>query len=343
MQPSSARTKRVHEGINSFARVLQPFGHQVSGVFGKSAGAIERLGSQIFAADFQAQGPDPGLSARLFGERDHGLAQLLPAIWFAQIELVEQGKAAVKLQAETIGDSEIAGKFSTAKDEVDLSMARIVEDLNGYSEAFETIYGLHIKNEVAPAVIFDPVLPGMKFETERRPAKISGAPSVAGTAPKNLEDVAFYSVRQLAELVRSKKVSSTALTQMYLERLKRYDPSLKFVITLTEDRATAHAKEADREISAGKYRGPLHGLPWGAKDLLAVKGYRTTWGAGGFEEQNIDEDAAVVKRLDQAGAVLVAKLALGALALGDVWFGGITRNPWNTNQGSSGSSAGPAS
>src|SRR6266853_1944159 len=129
MQPSSARTKRVHEGINSFARVLQPFGHQVSGVFGKSAGAIERLGSQIFAADFQAQGPDPGLSARLFGERDHGLAQLLPAIWFAQIELVEQGKAAVKLQAETIGDSEIAGKFSTAKDEVDLSMARIVEDL----------------------------------------------------------------------------------------------------------------------------------------------------------------------------------------------------------------------
>ena len=219
----------------------------------------------------------------------------------------------------------------------------MLEDLNGYSEAFETIYGLHIKNEVAPAVIFDPVLPGMKFETERRPAKISGAPSVAGTAPKNLEDVAFYSVRQLAELVRSKKVSSTALTQMYLERLKRYDPSLKFVITLTEDRATAHAKEADREIAAGKYRGPLHGLPWGAKDLLAVKGYRTTWGAGGFEEQKFDHDATVVQRLDAAGAVLVAKLTLGALAQGDKWFGGMTRNPWNTRQGSSGSSAGSAS
>ena len=120
-------------------------------------------------------------------------------------------------------------------------------------------------------------------------------------------------------------------------------PLLKFVITLTEDRALAHAKDADREIAAGKYRGPLHGLPWGAKDLLAVKGYRTTWGAGGFEDQKIDEDATVVKRLDAAGAVLVAKLTLGALAQGDKWFGGMTRNPWNTKQGSSGSSAGSAS
>jgi Asp-tRNA(Asn)/Glu-tRNA(Gln) amidotransferase A subunit family amidase len=114
-------------------------------------------------------------------------------------------------------------------------------------------------------------------------------------------------------------------------------------VTLTEERALAQAKKADAEIAAGKYRGPLHGLPWGAKDLLATKGYRTTWGAGGFENQMIDEDATVVKRLDEAGAVLVAKLTLGALALGDVWFGGVTRNPWNTGQGSSGSSAGPAS
>jgi Asp-tRNA(Asn)/Glu-tRNA(Gln) amidotransferase A subunit family amidase len=130
---------------------------------------------------------------------------------------------------------------------------------------------------------------------------------------------------------------------MYLQRLKKYDQTLKFVVTLTEERAMAQAKKADAEIGAGKYRGPLHGLPWGAKDLLAVKGYRTTWGAGGFEDQMIDEDATVVKRLDEAGAVLVAKLTLGALALGDVWFGGVTRNPWNTGQGSSGSSAGPAS
>jgi Asp-tRNA(Asn)/Glu-tRNA(Gln) amidotransferase A subunit family amidase len=219
----------------------------------------------------------------------------------------------------------------------------MLEGLNGYSESFEAIYQLHIKNEVAPAILFDPVLPGMKFESERRAAKISAAPNTAGAAPKNLEDVAFYSVRQLAELVRTKKVSSTALTEMYLERLRRYDPMLKFVITLTEDRARAQAREADREIAAGKYRGPLHGLPWGAKDLLAVKGYRTTWGAGGFEDQKIDADATVVQRLDAAGALLVAKLTLGALAQGDKWFGGMTRNPWNTRQGSSGSSAGSAS
>src|SRR6202035_5545688 len=116
----------------------------------------------------------------------------------------------------------------------------------------------------------------------------------------------FASVRELAELVRTKRVSSVALTEMYLERLKRYDTTLKFVVSLTEERARAQAKEADRDIAAGKYRGPLHGLPWGAKDLLAVKGYRTTWGAAGFEQQQIDEDAAVVQRLDAAGAVLVA-------------------------------------
>ena len=130
---------------------------------------------------------------------------------------------------------------------------------------------------------------------------------------------------------------------MYLDRLKRYDAKLHFVITLTEERALAQAKRADEEIAAGNYRGPLHGIPWGAKDLLAVKGYPTTWGAGGFEHQSFDEDATVVQRLDAAGAVLVAKFTLGALAMGDKWFGGRTRNPWNPAQGSSGSSAGSAS
>src|SRR5256714_2682852 len=196
----------------------------------------------------------------------------------------------------------------------------MLDSLTTYAKDYEAIYALKIPNQVAPAVIFDPVLPGMKLQTEKRPMKISAAPNVNSSAPKNLEDVAFYSVRQLAELVRSRKVSSSALTQMYLERLKRYDPVLKFVITLTEDRALAQAKEADRDIAAGKYRGPLHGLPWGAKDLLAVKGYKTTWGAGGFEDQEFPEDATVVKRLDSAGAVLVAKTTLGALAQGDLWF-----------------------
>src|SRR2546421_5488541 len=207
-----------------------------------------------------------------------------------------------------------------------------------------------MRNSVAPALIFDPVTSSTKFETEKWPMRMSAAKlpdeylqfGKAGLRP-NYEILAFASVRQLAELVRTRKVSSMALTQMYLARLKKYDPVLKCVVTLTEERALAQAKKADEEIAAGRYRGPLHGIPWGAKDLLATKGYKTTWGAGGFESQMIDEDATVVKRLDEAGAVLVAKLTLGALALGDVWFGGVTRNPWNTNQGSSGSSAGPAS
>jgi Asp-tRNA(Asn)/Glu-tRNA(Gln) amidotransferase A subunit family amidase len=217
----------------------------------------------------------------------------------------------------------------------------MLSDLNEQAKGYDEIYKLHIPNSVAPALLFDPVLPGMTFETVRKPLRMSKAQSVA--VSNNTEDLAFASVRELAELVRTKRVSSLALTEMYLQRLKKYDPTLKFVVTLTEERALTQAKMADAEIAAGKYRGPLHGLPWGAKDLLATKGYRTTWGAGGFENQTIDEDATVVKRLDDAGAVLVAKLTLGALALGDVWFGGVTRNPWNSSQGSSGSSAGPAS
>lgn len=220
----------------------------------------------------------------------------------------------------------------------------MVDALNEHVKNYEEIYKLHIPNNVAPALVFDPVLASTKFETEKRPLRISAAPAIAASGvSKNLEDLCFHSARDLAELVRTKKVSSVALTEMYIERLKRYDPLLHFVITFTEDRAQAKAKEADREIAAGKYRGPLHGLPWGGKDLLSVAGYRTTWGAGGFENQTFDEDATVVKRLDAAGAVLVAKLSLGALAMDDHWFGAKTRNPWNPAQGSSGSSAGSAS
>jgi len=220
----------------------------------------------------------------------------------------------------------------------------LLETLNERVKGYEEIHKLHIPNSVAPALVFDPVLPSTKLETEKRPMKMSPAPAVSARGvPKNLEDVCFASARELSELVRTKKISSLALTQMYLERLKRYDPQLHFVITLTEERALTKAKEADRDLAAGKYRGPLHGLPWGAKDLLAVAGYATTWGAGGFEKQTFDGDATVVTRLDKAGAVLVAKLSLGALAMDDRWFGGKTRNPWNPAQGSSGSSAGSAS
>src|SRR5258708_19345325 len=152
----------------------------------------------------------------------------------------------------------------------------------------------------------------MVFEQKKRAPRL--ARIAASALPKNIGDVAFYSVGQLGELLRAKKISSAALTGMYLERLKRYDPALHFVITLTEERAQAQAKEADRDLAAGKYRGPLHGIPWGAKDLLAVSGYRTTWGAGGFEEQKFDADATVVKRLDQAGAGLGAQAPPGPLA-----------------------------
>ena len=162
------------------------------------------------------------------------------------------------------------------------------------------------------------------------------------TAPVNLEELAFWPVTRIAELLRTRQVSSVELTRMYLDRLERYGPKLECVITLTDDLAMKQARRADAEIARGHYRGPLHGIPWGAKDLLAEDQYRTTWGAKPFEDQVMDEDATVVSRLEQAGAVLVAKLTLGALAQGDVWYGGRTRNPWNLEQGSSGSSAGAA-
>src|SRR3989440_7054487 len=264
------------------------------------------------------------------------LGTLFPGVLWAQAQV----HAAKKITKEMIESAAVVADVPIAEEYKEM----MLENLNNQVKRYEEIYKLHIPNSVDPALIFDPVLPGMRFETERKPIRMSKAANAAtASAPKNLEDLAFASARELGELVRARKVSSLALTEMYLGRLRKYDPALKFAVTLTEQRALAQAKQADAEIAAGKYRGPLHGLPWGAKDLLATKGYRTTWGAGGFESQMIDEDATVVKRLDEAGAVLVAKLTLGALALGDVWFGGVTRNPWNTNQGSSGSSAGPAS
>jgi len=216
-------------------------------------------------------------------------------------------------------------------------------DQNGSCKA---IRKLNLPNSAQPAFVFHP-LPAAKAVEAHSDLKLptipAWKPDPAVVAPPRIESLAFATVSELASLIQSRKITSLALTQMALDRLKRYNARLHFVINLTEERALAQAKAADAEIAAGKVRGPLHGIPWGAKDLLAVKGYPTTWGAGGFEHHFIDEDATVVERLDAAGAVLVAKLTLGALAMGDVWFGGRTRNPWNPEQGSSGSSAGPAS
>ena len=216
----------------------------------------------------------------------------------------------------------------------------MLDGLNQQRDGYEAIRKLHMPNSVPPAYIFDPLPPGATVSTEKHTPVYSSA---VATMPKEIDELAFATIPELADLVKRRKVSSLDLTQMYIARLRKYDPRLHFVVTITEERALAQAKEVDAEIAAGKYRGPLHGLPWGAKDLLAVKGYPTTWGAGGFEKQSFDEDATVVKRLDAAGAVLIAKTTLGALAMGDKWFGGRTRNPWNVNQGSSGSSAGSAS
>ena len=250
----------------------------------------------------------------------------------------KEGEKLAKVSPEMIDQAAALAGVMISSDQKAAMLEGLTEQRAGYA----AVRALHIPNSVAPAIVFDPLSPGVAVDSQRQKIRISKTSAVR-SAPANLEDLAFLTVRELAEYVRSKKVSSLALTEMYVRRVKRYDPLLHFVITLTEDRALAQAREADKDIAAGKYRGPLHGLPWGAKDLLAVKGYPTTWGAGGFEHQTIDEDATVVKRLDEAGAVLVAKTTLGALAMGDKWFGGRTRNPWNPKQGSSGSSAGSAS
>jgi Asp-tRNA(Asn)/Glu-tRNA(Gln) amidotransferase A subunit family amidase len=225
----------------------------------------------------------------------------------------------------------------------------MLDALKDQRDAYSKIRALEIANSVPPAYVFHPQpapVPAQSraaFTAAQPQLLFNNAEGQEPEAPANLEDLAFAAVLDLANLIYNRKITSLALTQMYLARLKRYDSKLHFVITLTEERALAQAKAADEDLAAGLYHGPLHGIPWGAKDLLAVKDYPTTWGAGGFEHQSFKEDATVVQRLDAAGAVLVAKLSLGALAMGDKWFGGRTRNPWNPAQGSSGSSAGSAS
>lgn len=213
--------------------------------------------------------------------------------------------------------------------------------LNSRLAQFDAIRGVSLSNDVPMALQFHPDVSSTITTDVPRTYPMSSQQTV--TRPDDLEELAFYPVTQLAHLVRTQQVTSVELTEMYLGRLKRYDPVLECVVTLTEDLAYAQAKRADDEIQRGYYRGPLHGIPWGAKDLLAVKDYPTTWGAMPFKEQMIDTNATVVERLEEAGAVLVAKLTMGALAFGDVWFGGVTKNPWNIELGSGGSSAGPGS
>lgn len=218
-----------------------------------------------------------------------------------------------------------------------------LQNVNTNLERYETLRKIDVPLDTEPATLFRPALPGKKFHSKATRFRLSKV-----EAPKfsTIEDLAFATVPQLAELIRTRKVSSVELTNMYLARLKRIGPKLNCVVTLTEELALTQAAAAEQEIRRGNYRGPLHGIPWGAKDLFATKGIRTTWGAEPFREQTIDYDAAVVERLRDAGAVLVAKLSMGALAQGGRWFAGMTRNPWQVDEdriGSSGSSAGPGS
>ncbi len=246
---------------------------------------------------------------------------------------------------ETPKDAEIetAGKLiglEFRSDEIELMRSGVA----GNRASFEKLRALALSNDVLPALRFSPLLPGR----EAAPSEIK-APEfeleIPGdlARPDDLEDLAYASIPELAALIKTRKVSCVELTEMYLARLTRLDAQLHCVITLTSERALKQAAELDAELERGEWRGVLHGIPWGAKDLLAVRGYRTTWGAKPFENQVLDLDATVVRRLDDAGAVLIAKLTLGALAWGDVWFGEKTRNPWQPESGSSGSSAGPAS
>jgi Asp-tRNA(Asn)/Glu-tRNA(Gln) amidotransferase A subunit family amidase len=198
---------------------------------------------------------------------------------------------------------------------------------------------LALEATLAPASRWDPVLPGQKTFPQRD--RFIRSDSNPGPLPTNDEDIAFASVTQLSRWIESRKLSSQRLTNLYLERLQRFNPKLRCVITLTRELALVQARQADEEIAAGKYRGPLHGIPWGTKDLLDTAGIPTTYGAEPFRNRVPTDDGAVVKRLHNAGAVLVAKLSLGALALNDIWFGGQTMNPWLLEEGASGSSAGP--
>jgi Asp-tRNA(Asn)/Glu-tRNA(Gln) amidotransferase A subunit family amidase len=199
---------------------------------------------------------------------------------------------------------------------------------------------LNHPNSLAPAQVFDPRLPGIEYESESSHLILAANPD---TLPEEKEDIAFAPATHLAHWVHSGKITSLELTELYLERIEKYNTTLQCFITVTPELARRQAKQADAEIEAGKIRGPLHGLPYGIKDLFDTKDISTTWGAAPYKENVATSDAHIVKKLRDAGAVLLGKTSCGALAYGDIWFGGVTRNPWEIREGSSGSSAGSAS
>ncbi len=217
----------------------------------------------------------------------------------------------------------------------------MLDNLNDQLRGYEQVRKVPLTNDVASALLFNPVPEGFVFEKTVKPFVTSKLANIK--LPKVQDSLAFYTVAELGVLIRTKQITSVALTQFFIDRLKKYSPTLLNVITITQDLAMEQAARADAEIKAGKYRSPLHGIPYGAKDLLAKQGYPTTWGSNIYKNQMLPYDATVIQKLEKAGAVLVAKMSVGEFAWGDVWYGGMTRNPWNTKTGASGSSAGSGS
>jgi Asp-tRNA(Asn)/Glu-tRNA(Gln) amidotransferase A subunit family amidase len=260
-------------------------------------------------------------------------ATMVPEILWSQV----QDPAAPKITLEMAKGALTLTGLSFTEDDAQ----RLVDSTNNNLATLERLHQFHIPLDVSPPYHFSALVPGITPNRNREPFVLSKAPVLK--KPSNMEDIAFLPLRQLSELIRTKQVSSVELTKMYLERLHRYQPKLNFVVTFLDELGMEQAKKADAEIAAGRYKGPLHGVPWGAKDIISAKGYPTTWGTAPFKDRVFDYDASVVEMLRDAGAVLIAKVTTGELASGDNWFGGQTKNPWDPTKGSSGSSAGPAS
>ncbi len=251
---------------------------------------------------------------------------------FATISATAQSN---EIGFETVVSAEKLLGLRFSQEKVEMMLPGLRDQLRN----FETLRTFPLSNGVPPALVFNPLPVGYQLPAgPRKKSRFASAGRIR--LPEERDELAFYTVGQLAELLRTRQISSLELTEFFLARLKRFGPRLECVVNLTENRAREQARRADAEIAAGRYRGLLHGIPYGAKDLLATRGIPTTWGAAPFTNQVFDFDATVIRRLEEAGAVLVAKTTLGELAMGETWFGGMTRNPWNPNQGSSGSSAG---
>ncbi len=257
------------------------------------------------------------------------IAGALFILGFLAKDLKDVSKEELRATFKTIGLEYTNTEIDSLKDQVE-----------GFQASYESIRKANLKNDIYPADIFSP--------SSIFPPKYTGEDQLVidqkeVLLPKNMDELVFYPIKELAWLLKNQKITPLQLTEIYVNRIKKYDDTLKSAVTITEDLALRQAKKATEEIRSGNYKGYLHGIPYGVKDLLAVEGYKTTWGATPYKDQMINETATIVKKMEESGAILIAKLTLGALAYGDIWFDGVTKNPWNLKQGSSGSSAGPAS